>query len=66
MAGADGVAAHLLQAGEAPGPDGDRDGVAERARILVQADALELGRLSVDEQPAVGIELEPADAEGRG
>ena len=65
VARADGVAAHLLQAGEAQGPDGYGHGVAKGAGILVQADALELGGLAVDKQAAVGIELELADAERR-
>ena len=56
MAGADGVATHLLEPRQAQGPDRRRDGVAERAGVLVDADALELGRAAVDQQAAVGIE----------
>jgi len=65
MARADGVAAHLLQPGEAQGPHGCGNGIAEGASILMQADALELGGLAVDEQAAVGIELELAETECR-
>src|SRR5208282_4084278 len=49
MAGANSVAAHLLEAGQAHGPDGGRHGVAEGAGVLVQADALEFDGLAVDE-----------------
>ena len=65
MARADGVAAHLLETGDAICPHADGHGIAKRTRVLMQAHALEFGGLAVDQQPARGVVFQLADAEAR-
>ena len=57
VAGADGVAAHLLQQSEAPLPDSLRHRCAHRASIVVQADAVQLDAFAVQQKSLVRIEL---------
>src|ERR1017187_8298605 len=65
MAWADGIASHLLQQCETIRPDSDGNGVAKRAGVLMNANALEFRGLAVDQQTAVGNEFEMADAKRR-
>ena len=65
MAGADGVAAHVGEHFELPLQGAVVERRAERAEIVVIADAVEFEMLAVDEEAGVGVEFERADAEWR-
>ena len=65
VAGADGIAAHLAQNFQAALPDALRDGGAYSSAVMVQADAIELDALAVEQESLVGVEEGFADAEGR-
>ena len=54
VAGADGVDADLFERAQAPLPDAVGHRGAEAAGVVVHADALELQRLLVQEEPAPG------------
>ena len=65
VAGADGVAAHLLQNLNLPLQRAGVDGRAERAQVVMVANAVESDALAVQQETVVGGELDRADAEGR-
>ena len=54
VAGADGVAAHLLQHFELTFQGAGVDGGAERAEVVMIADAVELNALAVEQKAVVG------------
>ncbi len=58
------VAAHLLELQQPPQPHRRRHRRAERAGILVQANALQRPVLAVDEEPVIRIEPEGANPDG--
>ena len=61
MAGANGVASHVHQHLQLTLQRAAVDGGAQRAQIMMVADAIELEMLAVDEE-AIGIELQRADS----
>ena len=65
VAGADGVHAHRLEDLELALDGAVVGGGAERPQVVVLADALERDARAVQQEPAVGGELERADAERR-
>ena len=60
---ADGIAAHILQKVELMPKGGNIDGGAERAEVMMVADALELAALTVEIESLFRYELYGADAE---
>ena len=66
MAGADGIAAHLFEEAETIRPNGDWNSVAKGPRVLMHANALELGGFAIHEQAPIGNEFKFANAESRG
>ena len=58
------IAAHILEHLDLPFKRAIVDCGAERAQIVVIADAVELGMFAVDGKSFVGVELDRADAEG--
>ena len=65
VAGADGVGAHLLQDLELALERARVHGRAQRAEVVVVADALDGDPPAVEQEARVGVERDGADAEGR-
>ncbi len=63
VAGTDGIASHVAEHLQLPLQGADVDGGAQRAEVVMIADAIELEMLAVDEEAGVGVILEGADAE---
>ncbi len=64
VAGANGVAAHLLQNFDLPLQGAEVDGGAEGAEVVVVADAVQGNAAAVEQKTVVGRELNFADAKG--
>jgi hypothetical protein len=65
VARADGVASHFAEDFQAAFPDALRDGGADASGLVVQADAVELDALAVEQESLVGVEEGFADSGGR-
>ena len=63
MAGADGIAAHLLEELNLTLKGADVDRAAERSEVGMIADAIDPHMFSVQEKSFIGVELDRADAE---
>ena len=66
VGGADGVAAHVAQQKQLAADGIAADGGTEGTEVVVQADALELTHLAVEQEAHVGDDLHAANTEGGG
>ena len=66
MAGAYGVASHVLQHFQLVAQGADIDGGAQKTEVVVVADTLELTHFSVEHESLVGHKLQAAYAEAGG
>ena len=66
MRGADGIDAHVLHLADLATHSSLVDSGTERAKVVVEASALELQFTAVEEEAFARLQLDRADTEGRG
>ena len=66
MRGADGIDAHILHLADLTAHSSLVDSGTERAKVVVEASALELQLTAVEEEAFARLQLDGADTEGRG